>query len=145
MNVFLWTFKFSKIQGLFPCNQQIKYCHLLNSISQCIFPGIAEGTHKPHQQFKSGKRRKGYAPFTEEKILLYNVVAICMKHVAKDTSVEWGLKSSTFYFSHAWLITTQGRVPAISVFQKYIMLSSSFLQNLTLFFQMEKPSRSSYD
>lgn len=135
----------SVTQGLFPCNQQIKYCHLLNSISQCIFPGIAEGTHKPHRQFKRGKMRKGDAPFNEEKILLYSVVGICMRHVAKDTSVEWGLKSSTFYFSHAWLITMQGRVPAISVFQKYIMLSSSFLQNLTLFFQMEKPSRSSYD
>lgn len=49
------------------------------------------------------------APFNEEEILLYNVVAICMRHIARDTSaivastVEWGLKPWIFYFSHAWL------------------------------------------
>lgn len=74
----------------------------------------------------------GDVPLSEQGPLLRNVVAICLSHMAKDTfaavtsTVGWGIKTSIFCFSHAWLITMQGQFSTISFMQQTSEIS--FLQ-----------------
>lgn len=72
----------------------------------------------------------------EEEVLLYNVMAICARHMAKDGSatgtspVEWVLKTSILCFSHAELIKMHGQFPTISLTQCTYGIRPHFIQNL---------------
>lgn len=72
----------------------------------------------------------------EEEVLLYNVMAICARHMAKDASatgispVEWVLKTSILCFSHAELIKMHGQFPTISLTQCTYGIRPHFIQNL---------------